>query len=301
MTGVSGRQVLAMGKQVVSIYRKAELSGIAQQTAYNILFALGPLLISVVALAGLITRDVNSDKPNPADPVINWVYEHLPRATADFFQEPLKNALTTSPTFLLSFGGLITLWGAKGAMGALMRGLNDAYEVEEHRSWLVQQLVAIGLTIVVGVLIAFTSLIFVLGTSAGNSIANGIGLGHVWNTFSQWTRWPVIVVVSVIAIALLHRYAQNYHAPFHFFLPGAIFTVIAIVLSAIALQIYFSRFGSYNEVYGTFGSVLAFIFWVYVIALVILLGGAINLAAHRVLEPAESAEATEAADREAPS
>ncbi|MGB3305417.1 MAG: YihY/virulence factor BrkB family protein [Thermomicrobiales bacterium] len=275
---VSTREIIAIIKNMIKGFQQRNLSGMAQQTAYNLLFALGPLLISLMALAGIITRQVNAGQPQPAKPVVTWVNDHLPHEAAAFFEQPLEKALTTSPTFLLSVGGIITLWGAKGAMAALMRGLNDAYGVEEDRSWPVVQLVAIGLTLAAGLLLGAASIIFVLGTSVGNTMANAVGLGSAWSTFSYWARWPVLAVGLVLVVALLHRYAQVYDAPFRSFLPGAVFTVVAIVISAIGMQFYFNHFSSYNELYGAFGSVLVFIFWLYVIGLVILLGGVLNLA-----------------------
>ncbi len=132
-------------------------------------------------------------------------------------------------------------------------------------------------------LIGVAGVIFVLGTSVGEDIAGAIGLGGAWNTVSTWLRWPLIAVVIVVAVALIHSVGPNVDADFKWFLPGATFSVVTMVLATVAIGIYFSFSGGYNQAYGAFGSVLAFIFWLWVMSLLLVLGGVVNMAIQREL------------------
>ena len=287
MAAVSGNQILAIGKTAIGAARQRDLTGMAQQIAYNVLFALGPLLIFVTAFAGFLTQRINSEAENPVLPITNWMNENLPESAASFLREPVESALKTSPGFMLSFGALLALWGAHNAMSILMKGLNVALGVEETRGWLRQQVVSIGLTIATAVMLVVSSLLFVLGTSIGNDLADGIGLGNLWATVSSWLRWPVIAVVIVVAVALLNRFAPNHSAPLRWYLPGAALTVVLWALSLVGLRLYFQISDSYAEAYGVFGAVLAFVFWLYVMSLVVLIGGVVNSAVQREIPASE--------------
>ena len=277
----------SVGKQVFAAIKEKDLSGLAKEVAYDILFALAPLLIFVTALAGWVTQIVNSEQPNPVEPVLNWMSRTLPPEAADFLREPMANALSTDPGFLLSFGAILALWGAKNAMSGVIKGLNAAYGIEEDsRSWLGQTGAAIGLTVAMALMIGVAGVVFVLGTDVGQDIADAIGLGAAWANVSTWLRWPVIGLVVILAVALIHRFGPNVEADLKWYLPGAAFTVISMLIATFALGIYFNISGGYSQAYGAFGAVLAFIFWLFVMSLLVLLGGVINMAVQKEIPSA---------------
>jgi membrane protein len=277
----------SVGKQVWAGVKEKDLTGLAKEIAYDILFATAPLLIFITALTGAVTQVVNSDQANPAAPVLKWMTGRLPTEAAEFLRQPMENALTTDPGFLLSFGALFALWGAKNAMSGVIKGLNTAYNIEaDQRSFVRQTLVSIGLTIGIGVLLGAAGLIFVLGTSVGQNIADAIGLGTAFATVSTWLRWPIIAIVVILTVAMIHRYGPNLDADLKWYLPGAAFTVVAMVIATLLLGIYFSMSGGYSAAYGTFGAVLAFVFWLYVMSLLVLVGGVINMAIQKEVPPA---------------
>jgi membrane protein len=280
----------SIARRIFDDVRGKDLSGLAQQIAYNVLFALAPLLIFVVALTGWITQAVNADLSNPAEPVLRWMRDTLPPEAASFLDGPVNAALTTQPGFLLSFGAIAALWGARNAVSAVIKGLNVAYGVENAKhSWLRGTIVSLALTIGIGVMIAAASFIFLLGTGLGTDLADAVGLGGAWATVSSWLRWPLIGAVVILSVALIHRFGPNIDAPLRWYLPGATFSVIAMLIATSLLGVYFSVIGGYSEGYGVFGAVLAFVFWLYIMALLLLIGGVINDAVQKEIPAARSA------------
>jgi membrane protein len=277
----------SVGRQVIAGVKEKDLTGLAKEITYDVLFATAPLLIFLTALTGAVTQLVNSEQRNPASPVLNWMTGKMPSEAAQFLKEPVENALTTDPGFLLSFGALFALWGAKNAMSGVIKGLNTAYNIEEdNRSFVRQTLVSIGLTIGLGLMLGVAGLIFVLGTDVGQGIADAIGLGTAFAAVSTWLRWPVIAAVVVLAVTMIHRFGPNLDADLKWYVPGAAFTVVAMVIATFLLGIYFTMSGGYSATYGAFGAVLAFIFWLYVMSLLVLIGGVINMAVQKEVTPA---------------
>lgn len=275
-----------VAKHIYRDVRQKDLTGHAQQIAYNMLFSIGPLLIFITAFCGFVVQRVNAGASNPVQPVLDWLRDNLPSSAAEFLDEPVRQALNTSPGFLISFGGIFALWGAKGAISAIMNGLNTAYGIKESRSWPVRTGTAIGLTIGLALALIISSGVFFLGTDLGQTVADAIGVGSAFATASMWLRWPLVACLVVAIIVLLHRYAPDFSAPLRWYLPGAAFTLVLTVAATLGIRVYFAVSSGF-EAYGVFGAVLAFIFFLYIISLVILIGGVVNAAIQQELPRAQ--------------
>ncbi len=269
-------------RQVVSIVSEQQIVGFAQMVAYNILFATAPLLMVVTAGAAGITRAVNSDLENPAQPILEWMQETLPADAASFLQQPIERAINTEISWVFSIGAVFALWGARGAVAAVIRGLNMAYGIgKDPRPFVQHSLRSIVLTLLLVLLIAVGGLVFTLGTTWGEEIAIAVGLGDLWNAVLSIARWPVIAGVLVIAVTALHRFGPAVKDPFSWYIPGALFAVVAMHLVTLGLGVWFRQSDGFSEAYGIFGSVLAFVLWLYLMSFVLLLGGVINAVVHQ--------------------
>ncbi len=278
-----GNTIVEFIRDTLKIVSEKQISGFAQMVAYNVLFATAPLLMVLVAGAAAITRAVNDDLENPAQPVLQWMQDTLPSETSSFLNEPIERAVNADTGFLFSFGAIFAIWGARGAVAAIIRGLNVSYGVDKDpRSFLSQTLRSLGLTLLLVALVGVGGLVFTLGTDLGSDIASAVGLGSVYAEVSFWLRWPLIAAVAVVAVMVLHRYGPAEQRPFRWYLPGAAFTVIGVYLMTLGLGFWFSRSQGFTEAYGVFGSVLAFIMWLYLMGFIVLLGGVINAVAHRM-------------------
>lgn len=281
--------MLLFGQTALRIFLDNNATGLAQQIAYNVLFAVAPLLIFLTAFCGLIIQQVNDEFANPARPILDWLDANLPSDAAEFLQGPVESALTTSPQFLLSIGGVLTLWSAKNAIAAIMSGLNAMYGLEDSRSWLKRNATALLLTIGLAASILVSGLLQLLGTEAGADVAGWLGLGSIWDIAVRWLQWPVTVVLVTLIIVMIHRFAPAFNGPLRWYLPGALLTTLGLGLATFGLQIYFASFGGFSATYGVFGAVLAFIFWLYVVGVVILAGGIVNATLFRTHPPAKTA------------
>lgn len=273
--------VIGLVRHGVSIVAENQINGFAQMVAYNILFATAPLLMVVTAGAAFVTQTINSDLENPAQPILEWVQDVLPTETAAFLEQPIERAVNADISWFFSIGAVFALWGARGAVAAIIRGLNNAYGIgKDPRPFALQVLRSLGLMFLLVLMIAAAGLVFTLGTEVGERIASTIGLGDLWLTVSAIVRWPTIGVISVLVVMTLHRYGPAVKDPFKWYLPGSLFSVVAMYLTTLALGLWFAEGGGFSETYGVFGSVLAFVLWLYLMALMLLLGGVINAVLH---------------------
>jgi membrane protein len=275
---------LTTAKAVFKEFNKDDLQGLAAELAYHLLFAVIPLLIFLTALSAFASEAIGLS--DIMDSVNRWVIDNLPSAAEDTVGPVIRDVLSQRSGSILSLGGLLALWGARNAMASLMKALNVTFDVAEGRPWWKKQLIAMGLTLSLGVAIIGSGSALLLGSGLGDTFASWVNLGDTWTTVWGWLRWPVVLVLVSVMLAFLYWAAPNVHVPFKWLSPGAIITVVLWGVASFGLSFYFQNFASYTESYGVLGGVLAFVFWLYVMSLILLLGGEINAVLAKQEDPA---------------
>jgi membrane protein len=264
------------------------VTGLAQQIAYNMLFSIAPLLIFLTASLSLLARYLNRDLESPIQPILNWVYDHVPADVAEVIEQPLLGALDTDAAVLLSVGGILTLWAAKNAIASTMRGLNATYGIREVRPFLAHNAIAVLMTLGIVGSTLLISMLQLLGTRLGEDIAERLGMRSEWNKLLEDLQGPATFSVLVLMVLVLHRFGPTFRGPFRWYLPGAVFTILGILAATWGLGKYFQLSAGFSA-YGAFGAVLALMLWLFIMALVVLLGGLVNAALFETFPPAQRA------------
>jgi membrane protein len=158
-------------------------------------------------------------------------------------------------------------------MSGLITALDVAYEEHDRRSFLKFNLIALVLTIglVLGglVVIALVALLpAALQLLAVGTTAKWLGLV---------VQWPLLIVVAMLGLAVLYRYAPDRDEPqWRWVSPGAIVATLLWLVASIGFTVYVSNFNSYDKTYGSLGGVIILLTWLYMSSLVVLLGAVIN-------------------------
>lgn len=264
---------------VLHIMVTRRVSGYAQQIAYNAVFATAPLLMVITAGAAFLARTINQHAENPAKPILEWMQERLPAEAADFLSQPVDQAINASPTWILSVGGGLALWGGRGMMSTLMRGVNQAHGVQrDPRSWIAKTALSLAFVPVLVVQIAVAGFVFTLGTDWGQRLADNVGFGTAWSVLSGWMRWSLLVLIVMTSLAAFYKYSSALKRPFRWHLPGAVIAVAGASIATRAMSYWLGQSQSFASAYGVFGTVLIYIVWLYVMAMVLLIGSVVNIA-----------------------
>jgi len=272
---IAGVDVVDTAKATFKQFREDDLQGRAAEVAYNLLFSIVPLLIFLTSLSGFIARAAGTD--DSMQRITNWLFDHMGTSQAQAVRDPIEKVVQSSHGGLLSVGAVLALWGGKNAVAAIMKALNTAFDVEEARPWPKRTGLAIGLTIGLGLAVAATSAIFLLGSGVAADVMARIGLGETWRSFWSIARWPVIAAILVVAVSFLYWAAPNIDAPFKWLTPGSVLTVVVWAIATLGLGFYFGHFAGYaGGAYGALGGVLAFLFWLDLMSLILLLGAELN-------------------------
>jgi membrane protein len=242
--------------------------------AYTILFALIPLLLFLAALSGFVSRWLGTE--DVVTRVTVWIFQHLPLSAAAAVRDPIQEVLQNQAFGLLSISAVLSIWAGKSAISGAMRAVNTAYGRRDSRSWFMRTGISIGLTIglAIGFVLSSTALLF--GSRWGADVAGWLGLESIFPEVWSVARWPIIAVLVLFGLTVFFWVAPDNQAPFRFALPGALFTLIGWTAATFGFIYYFTVAGAYSTAYGALGGVLVFIFWLYVMSFVVILGGEIN-------------------------
>ena len=261
-------------KQTFKEFREDDLPGLASEVAYHLLFSVVPLLIFLTSLSAFASDAIGVG--DIMGSVNQWLFDHVPAGSRADVQETIEKILTNESGSVLSVGGVLALWGARNAMASLMKALNTTFGVAEGRPWWMQQAIAMGLTVALGVAIIGSGAAMLLGSGLGETFAGWVGLDEAFIVVWSWARWPVILTLVSAMLVFIYWAGPNVDVPMRWLVIGAVVTVVLWIVASFGLTIYFRYFAGYAEAYGPLGAVLAFVFWLYVMSMVLLLGGELN-------------------------
>jgi membrane protein len=259
----------------------------AAAMAYYFFFSMFPMVLFVLALASMF----------PARGLEAWLLglanQSLPAAAYTLLSGIVESLLRTPRSGLLSVGAVLTLWTASSAFGSVIVGLNRAYRATEYRPWWRLRLEAIGLTVVLSLLMIVA---FVLGPFGGSLVNLVTSLfGPFAGTLAVVVRWVGTVAAVTLVVAAIYYVCPAVRREWQWIRPGAALFTLGFAGTSAAFSYYVERFGSYDKTYGSLGGVIILLFWMYLLALFLLLGGELNA----FLEELAQGRPQETAQREA--
>jgi membrane protein len=231
------------------------------------MFATFPFAIFVVALGGFLAGWLGID--DPSGRIISAVGNSLPADLVGPVTTQLEQALASTQPQLLSIGAVVTIYAATGGIDTLMKAMNRAYGVPETRSIPRRIGMAVLLTVLGGVAVAFSFVVIVGGTLATQRLIDAIGLGGTWPTLLL-LRWPLALLFLVTAVSALLRYAPAFRAPWRWCaMAAAAFAIVWLVVT-YGFGLYVAQFANYGATYGALAGVIVLMLWFYLTAFVLL-------------------------------
>ena len=256
----------------------------AAALTYYGLLALFPALIALVSLVGLV-----ADPKTTTDKLTEIVGSLAPSA-AQTLSGPITSITSnrTGAGIALIVGLAGALFSASGYVGAFTRASNVIYETPEGRPiWKLRPL-QILVTLIVVLLTAVLALSLVLTGPIVSKVAAPLGIGDAAVTAWNLAKWPVMLLLVLLMVGVLYYATPNVKLRgLKFVFPGALFALVVWLVASVAFAFYVANFGSYNKTYGTLGGVVAFLVWVWLTNVALLLGAELNAERERTLEMRE--------------
>jgi membrane protein len=268
-----------------------ECTDLAAALTYYAVLALFPAAIALTSLLGLVGQGDDA-----VEELLSIVRDLGGGSMVESIEAPLIALSQSQSAGLAMVLGLVgALWSASGYVGAFGRAMNRMYEIGEGRPiWKLRPFMLL-LTLVLVVLAAAVLLALILTGSVAQSVGELLGLGSTGILVWQIAKWPVLLAVVVVIVALLYYATPNIRQPrFRWISVGAALAIVVWIVLSAAFGLYVANFSSYDKTYGALGGVIVFLLWLWLTNLALLFGAELDseLERGRELQSGLAAEET---------
>jgi membrane protein len=274
MPELSGRAWIAALKRTVAEFKDDELMDRAAALTFFGLLSLFPALVVMVALLGIFGQ-----YPRTVDSMAEILTgAGVARETIDSIRTPLDDVVrsTGGAGALLGIGLVGAIWSASGYVGAFRRASNAVYEVSEGRAFWKLRPLQIALTIGAVLSISLVAFSVALTGTLAESAGNVLGVGDATLTAWNIAKWPVLLIIASLIIAVLDWATPNVKQQFHLISPGSVVALAIWIIATLGFSLYLSTLGSYNRTYGTLGGLIAMLVWLWLSNIALLFGAELN-------------------------
>jgi membrane protein len=246
------------------------LLAVAAGVVFYSLLAIFPAVAAFVSLYGLVAD------ASTIDAHLSLASGVLPAGAVDLLHEQITK-LTSKGDAKLSLGFVIGLciavWSANAGMRAIIDALNVVYDEKEKRSF-----VKLNLTSLLFTLVAIFSLMIALGAVVIAPIVFAlVGLSSLFGLAIAVLRWPLLLLLATFALAAIYRYGPSRReALWQWLSVGSVAAAVGWLVSSVLFSWYIANFGAYNATYGSLGAAVGMMMWMWISAIVILLGAQLN-------------------------
>jgi membrane protein len=270
LSGPSRRYVV---RKTIREFSRDQCTDLAAALTYYSVLAVFPAAIALTSLLGLVGQGTDA-----IDQVLGIVDRLGGASLVDSIRPSLEQLGSSQGTGLALVLGLLgALWSASGYVGAFGRAMNRVYEVPEGRPFWKLRPVNLLLTTVLVVLAAITLTGLVLTGTVAQAVGDALGLGSTVVLVWQIAKWPVLLGIVVMIVALLYYATPNVKQPkFRWVSVGAVLAIVTWIVASAAFGFYVANLSSYDKTYGTLGGVIAFLLWLWLTNLALLFGAELD-------------------------
>ena len=256
-------------KRTVREFSNDHCTDLAAALTFFGVLSLFPALLALMSLLGIVGQAEQTTQ------LLLQIIEGIASTEVVETLRPPIQQLAASPsagfTFVIGLAGAI--WSASGYVGAFGRAMNRIYEIEEGRPFYKLRPIMLVVTIALLLLALVMAVLLVVSGPLAQAIGDVVGLGEaalaVWNI----AKWPVLLGLAIVLIAVLYYATPNVRQPkFRWISIGAIIAIVILAVATLGFFFYVSNFGNYNKTYGTIGGMIVLLLWIWIANIALLFG-----------------------------
>ena len=277
-------------RKTIREFSTDQCTDLAAALTYYAVLALFPAALALTSILGLVGQGSEA-----VDEVLKMVEDLGGSSIVDTIRPTLEQLAASQTAGLALVLGLAgALWSASAYVGAFGRAMNRIYEIDEGRPiWKLRPAMLV-LTVVLVVLSALALLALVLTGPVAETVGDAVGLGSTAVLVWDIAKWPLLLGVVVVIVALLYYATPNVKQPkFRWVSLGAFLAIVVWALLSVAFGLYVANFSSYDKTYGALGGVIVFLLWLWLTNLALLFGAELDSELERARELQSGVDAEE--------
>lgn len=271
LPGFEGLSVYQVLDFLIKGLQESSLTMRASAMAFKFFLAVFPGIIFLFTLIAYIPiDDMHSD-------ILNYLKDVLPKDAYSVTVDTIEDLLKNKNSGLLSFGFLVTIYLASNAIHAMMESFNESFHISESRNPIILRMLSLALLFILTLLLALSSVLIVFSELIINWLGSFNFLpDELTLMMLEFGKWLVVLLTFNSGISLIYFLGPDKKAKFRLFSAGSAFSTLFIVLTSLGFAYYVNHFGQYNKVYGSIGTIMVIMLWIYFNSLVLILGFELN-------------------------
>lgn len=244
----------------------------ASSLAYNFMLAIFPGIIFLFTLIPYIPVR------NFQERLMEMLHLVIPNEAYIVVESTLEDIIKNQNSGLLSFGFVLATFFATNGIVNLMRAFNKSSLSRENRSWLKRRLVALALSFAIVTTLSASIAVFTVSGMVISYLKQQISydLSWFWTFLIRSTRWIVLFTFYFLMVSMLYKYGPAVSKRWKFFSPGATLATLLAILTFSGFAYYINHFNAYNKLYGSIGTIIVMMIWMYLNSLILLIGFELN-------------------------
>ncbi len=262
--------------QIVHLFYKGITKGFittrASSISYSFFLAFFPAIIFIFTLIPYIPI------PNFQSKLLGIIQDVTPTDAYAVIRSTIEDIINRPHGGLLSLGFILTLYFATNGTNSIIKAFNDTYHTIETRKIVRQYGISMMLVLIFSSIVIVAIILLTLGTTFLHMLViNHILKRHIIYIILEFLRWIIVVLMFFFGISFLYYYAPSKHVRFQFFSPGAFLATLLYIATSLGFNYYISHFSRYNKVYGSIGTLMVIMLWIYFNSFILLLGFELNV------------------------
>jgi len=200
----------------------------------------------------------------------------LPPSTNNATFNTLDDIINNQRGGLLSIGFILALYFSTNGMSSLIQAFNSSYHIRENESIIKHQLLSILLTVVISALVFLTIILIIFGKTTITYLVDFQLINQNKIVFLNIAKWIVLIFMLFVGITTIFNIGPAIKSKIKIFSPGAILATLFIILTSIVFSYYIDNFSQYNKIYGSIGTLIIILLWIYFNAIFLLIGFELN-------------------------
>lgn len=250
---------------------KGHLTTRASAISFNFFLAVFPMILVFFTLIPFIPITGLQDN------LLKLLYDITPEQTSDIIQKTVVDIIKRPRGNLLSFSSILALYFASNGFMSISEAFNNTYHTLDKRPWWKQRLISILLFFIITVIIILGITLIISGGHIldfmyRNNLLLNINIKYIL----EFVRWLAIIAMFFFNISVIYFLAPSRSSKFRFISAGSSLATVLSLLSAIGFNFYVQNFSKYNALYGSIGTLLIILIWIYFNAIILLIGFELN-------------------------
>lgn len=242
----------------------------ASSLAFNFFLAFFP---SIIVLFTLIPYIPIVDLQETLMELITTI---LPPHTNEIAFATIYDIINNPRSGLLSIGFVLTIFFATNGVNSLIEAFNSSYHINESRSIIQQRLLSLGITFLLSCILMITILLIMFSKTVVNYLITAEIIENKSIEYILFGKWMVIIIMLFIGISIIYHFGPTIKKKFKLFTPGSIISTCLIIVTSSFFNYYISNFAEYNKVYGSIGTLIIILLWMYINSIILLIGFELN-------------------------